>query len=59
MVVKGTFGEFRETAKHPWIDIWPRFALETARPGRRGRRRDEIVFSMVGLPPGYSRVKPG
>jgi large subunit ribosomal protein L36 len=27
-----------------WIDIWPPFALETARPGWRSRRRGKAFF---------------
>jgi large subunit ribosomal protein L36 len=31
------------------IDIWRRFGLETARPGRYGRRRDKAHFANFGI----------
>jgi large subunit ribosomal protein L36 len=33
-----------------WIDIRPRYGLETARSGRHGRRRDEARFANLSLP---------
>jgi large subunit ribosomal protein L36 len=37
-----------------WIDIRPRYGLETARPGRLGRRRDKSDFATFGLSHGLS-----
>ena len=31
------------------VDICPRHGLETAGPGRHGRRRDQALFAIVGL----------
>jgi large subunit ribosomal protein L36 len=41
--------------EHPvWIDIRPPDGLETARPGRRSRRRDKSDFATFGLSHGLS-----
>jgi large subunit ribosomal protein L36 len=37
-----------------WIDIRPCNGLETARPGRRSRRRDKSDFATFGLSHGLS-----
>jgi large subunit ribosomal protein L36 len=37
-----------------WIDIRPRYGLETARPGRHSRRRDKSDFATFGLSHGLS-----
>jgi large subunit ribosomal protein L36 len=49
-------GSARERAHESpvWIDIRPYNGLETARPGRHGRRRDKADFATFGLSHGLS-----
>jgi large subunit ribosomal protein L36 len=46
---------YEKGPKRPvWIDIRPRYGLETARPGRHSRQRDKLDFATFGLSHGLS-----